>query len=303
MRNLNKLNIILILILISVKLNGCVDFSQNNNLNILTVDINGKNDYIKIQNAVNNSNNNGTIIVKSGIYNENIIINKNLKLIGEDKNYTIIDGNNFGDVIYISDSSQVNISGFTIRNSGKGSPNLDAAIDIRSNLNIIKNNIIANSNNGILIFSSNYNNISNNQILNNNEYGIYVHSSSTNNISDNTFISNNLGIRIRGSRESNIMRNIFYMNQKGIDLCCGSVKNIISNNIFSNNTQFNAQDSIDGNYWFYEDIGNYWDDYNFSNNKNYIIKSSGIDNFPIKNVSDISWYEKYYNLINFFIKY
>ena len=69
-----------------------------------------------------------------------------------------------------------------------------------------------------------------------------------------------------------------------------------NDNIFSNNTLFNAQDSVGSNYWDYEKSGNYWDDYNLSDDKGYVISNSGIDNYPIKNLTDISWYENYFDI-------
>jgi pectin methylesterase-like acyl-CoA thioesterase len=57
-------------------------------------------DYATIQGAINHSQPNDTIFVKSGIYTENVVLNKdNLRLIGEAKETTVIDGNRTGIVV------------------------------------------------------------------------------------------------------------------------------------------------------------------------------------------------------------
>jgi nitrous oxidase accessory protein len=213
----------MLIIILLINFNGCIDISQNDSPNIIIVDIKNGYEYYKIQDAINASFENATIFVHSGIYNENIIINKNLNLIGENKTNTIIDGNGIGDVIFISESNSVNISGFTIRNSGNGSPDKDCGIDIRSKSNVINDNIILDNNNGIFQYFSNYNIISNNQIIDCSEYGVDVFSNSNyNKIYGNIFSSNNCSIRIKGSKYNEVSRNTIHSNQRGIFFCCGA---------------------------------------------------------------------------------
>ena len=59
----------------------------------------GPENYTFIQDAVNDSSNGDTIFVFSGTYYENVVINKSIKLIGEDKNTTIIFGKKINDTI------------------------------------------------------------------------------------------------------------------------------------------------------------------------------------------------------------
>jgi len=138
---------ILLILIISITLSGCLEENLSDKSNIIYVNSFGGEDYITIQEAINASPENYTIFIRSGVYKENIVINKTVIIIGEDKNTTIIDGNGTGDVIYISKDGRANISGLTIKNSGnKGSPTNDAGIDIRSdNNNIIRNNISYNN--------------------------------------------------------------------------------------------------------------------------------------------------------------
>ena len=74
------------------------------------------NPYRYINQAIENSSTDFNIFVNNGEYCENIIIDKKLKIIGEDKNTTIINGNYEDDVIKIL-SENVSIQGFTIKNS------------------------------------------------------------------------------------------------------------------------------------------------------------------------------------------
>jgi len=93
----------------------------------------------KIQDAIDNATSGDRIVVYSGTYYENIVINKKLDLFGEDRDITIIDGNESGNVLTIS-ATNVNISHFTIENSGSNENN--AIIKINSGGSIITDNII-----------------------------------------------------------------------------------------------------------------------------------------------------------------
>jgi hypothetical protein len=76
--------------------------------------------YSTIQAAIDASSNGDTVLVATGTYVENIIINgKKISVIGEDRETTIIDGNNEGNVITITgidESYNSIIKNFTIQN-------------------------------------------------------------------------------------------------------------------------------------------------------------------------------------------
>ena len=89
---------------------------------ILYVGGSGEGNYSKIQDAIDNVSIGATVFVynDSSPYYENIYIDKWIKLIGESRETTIIDGGS-GYTIYINIDSmppyaQVVINGFTIRN-------------------------------------------------------------------------------------------------------------------------------------------------------------------------------------------
>ena len=74
----------------------------------------GPDNYTKIQDAIDNASDGDTIFVYSGTYFEHVVVDKQLYLIGEDKNSTIIDGEGSEDVVVIY-ADGVTIQQFTIR--------------------------------------------------------------------------------------------------------------------------------------------------------------------------------------------
>jgi len=75
-------------------------------------------DYGKIQEAINEAVSEDAVKVGAGIYHERIVLGKELQLIGENQNGTIIDGDGAGTVVQIS-ANNVSIINFTIRNAGR----------------------------------------------------------------------------------------------------------------------------------------------------------------------------------------
>jgi len=204
-----------------------------------------------IQDLIDNASDSDTIYISSGIYYENILIDKSINLIGEDKNTTIIDGGYKWTVITII-IDQVNISGFTIRNSGLVW--YDAGIKIKSNnTNVYGNNIIYN-NYGIKLEFSDNNNISNNKIFSNNWNGIYLHFSSDNIIKENEISSNwNNGLVIFDYSNSNIIAsNNITFNHHGISIQISKFNKIMDNLVQLNsgtgiNVEGANQNNISGN--------------------------------------------------------
>ena len=76
-------------------------------------------DYPTIQAAIDAASSGYKINVSSGTYFEHLIIDKPLKLIGEDKSTTIIDGGGSGNCVHVT-ADTVEISGFTIQNGTDG---------------------------------------------------------------------------------------------------------------------------------------------------------------------------------------
>jgi len=196
----------------------------------------GPGNYSSIQTAINNANTKDTVFVfdNSSPYYENVVVNKSIILLGENKDTTIIDGNKSGNVIDII-SDRVIIDGFTIRNGYYYD-----GININSNYNTITdNNINSNNWNGIDLGYSSFNTIKSNLIKLNNADGIRLYFSDNNTITCNTIISSYYGdgIELYNSSNNNITENSIYNNKGGIDILISCKYNNISDNIIMSNHQ------------------------------------------------------------------
>ena len=109
------------------------------------------NNFTRIQDAIDNASTGDTVYVYNGTYHENLIINKPIYLMGENKNTTVIDGGGKGDTISVN-SENVTLHGFTITN-GKTDSRLDlfrAGVRVTSSNCVIQGNIIKDNQLGIL---------------------------------------------------------------------------------------------------------------------------------------------------------
>ena len=120
----------------------------------------GNADYIKIQDAIDSVNSGDTIYVYNGYYFENLIINKTIYLIGEDKSNTTIDGSGDNAIVISTDGAE--IRDFTIKNGTNGIMIND------SRENTILDNTIMDTNFGVYLDNKSFNNtIYNNNFINN----------------------------------------------------------------------------------------------------------------------------------------
>lgn len=281
------LNLLACFIFCSLFISGCLEDTSSTESTLIYVDHNGGADYIRIQDAIDDSAVNSIIFVANGTYNETLMINKSLTIVGSSQDNTTIvyDGNkiNAVDIISINAdnctikcfkiinmSSSINIKGITINSNNNTVSNNNISyttegicIEIEStNNNIFKNNI-TNNEYGIRIkYAALHNNISNNIITANTLYGIYSQTGSReNSISWNNISLCRYGIRLKGSTNNKIFGNTVINNQGGFYLCCGANGNHIFYNEFINNSEWNARDDTQYSAWNNETIGNYWDDH------------------------------------------
>lgn len=138
--------------------------------NTLYVGGSGTGNYTLIQDALDNASDGDTIYVynDSSPYQENILITQSILLQGENKETTIIDGNNQGNTITIEHDAVI-VSGFTISNGSGHLGILEwyiTGIRITANHVCIKNNIIANNRLGIFIKNAEHLTLTNNTLLN-----------------------------------------------------------------------------------------------------------------------------------------
>jgi len=224
-------------------------------------------DYPTIQEAINAATPGDTIFVRAGTYYENVVVNKTVSLIGEDKTTTIIDGNAMESVFTVT-QDHVNITGFTVRNSGGEEP-LFAGIQLytASYCNISGNEITNNYYGIDLIFYSNYNIVSRNNITANNKAGIMFGVQSSNNavVKNNIMTNNEEGILICGSSNYNIIsgNNITANKMIGVGVVTDSSHNVIYHNNIIKNIYKQAAIESGNNLWDdgYPSGGNYWSDY------------------------------------------
>lgn len=83
---------------------------------------NETNPYLTIGKGITSVNPNGTVNVADGTYYERLSISKNVNLVGQSQENTILDGNNTGRPLTINTGVNVNISLFTIQNGKATGP-------------------------------------------------------------------------------------------------------------------------------------------------------------------------------------
>jgi hypothetical protein len=177
--------------------------------------------YQNITDAINNVTCGGTVVIGKGRYNEEIVINKPIILIGLDKNNTTIIGK--GHVIYIA-SDDVLIKNLTIQGGAYG-------IQVFGNdCRLIDINILNSSLYGIFLIESDYLNIEGCNLRNigvDGQYGmgIYSYSSNYTNITDNLFTNASIGIQLWDVNHDFIDNNKFSLMPKGILLLNESGEN------------------------------------------------------------------------------
>lgn len=225
-------------------------------------------DFRSIQEAINNVDDRDIILVKAGIYQEAIVINKSITLLGEERDSTIIDSNTSSDVITVMSSNCV-ICGFTIRNGGVSFPANCGIRLCNVDNNVICNNTIIGNFVGIKLGDKQRGSMANiikDNNITGNRYGIFLAHSCQNKIYGN-FISKNFwnGIELAWSHENEIYNNtICYNKAYGLEIpiATPSHHNFIYHNNFINNTH-SASASKYENMWDngYPDGGNYWSDY------------------------------------------
>jgi parallel beta-helix repeat protein len=187
-----------------------------------------------IQEGIDAVAENGMVYVYNGTYSENIIVNKTIDLIGDDKNTITIDGGGMGNVVFLS-AEHIHISGFTIQNSGE----IYSGIKVVSDYTNISYNNILNNGIGVCIDFEHHNNmLFQNNISLNSQSGINFNPlSHTNTVLRNDIIGNNYGMECSDSSENHFMKNHIYSNNEGIKIHSSSYSNTISENIINVNIE------------------------------------------------------------------
>lgn len=256
---------------------GNVDISTSNSSirfstdgNTLYVGGNGPNNYTRIQDAIDDAKTEDTIYVYSGIYMENLMVDKSIDLVGENKKMTIIDGNGSGTIAHFS-APGIKIRKFTLTNGGTNQD--DGGITINSNHNTIQDTIINNNNEsqGIQIIQAHHNTIYGNTIKNN-YIGISIYQSHHNTIQKNNVTTYNntcpesTGLLLLASRHNLVTGNTFQKNDIGLYIGNTLPSLLMTlpyfNTITTNNFLDNSEHASFLNSFFNTWSHNYWDDYN-----------------------------------------
>lgn len=204
---------------------------------------------IPLQDIIDRAKEGDRIEISEGEYNENLIINKTLNLIGKNKSLCKINGiTSTSPAITITapNCSLMNLS--IVRsplktrnmiepsggNTGYFNPSNQNGILLESNFNKIEN---CNISCGIDLQDSLNNTITNN-LLTYSYYGIAISSSNNNQIMYNTIRYTTCGLSLLNSNNNIISNNIFSLNKVGLNVNEDCQKNIIEKNTFQNNDAY-----------------------------------------------------------------
>ncbi|KYK31078.1 MAG: hypothetical protein AYK22_02730 [Thermoplasmatales archaeon SG8-52-3] len=206
--------------------------------NVLYVGGNGSGNYSTIQEAIDDAINGDTVFVfdDSSPYQENIRINKQISVIGENKDTTVINGISGQDHAVRISAKNAEISGFTISGTADGQDGI-LVYPLMEDC-IISNNKVEDSSYGIYLQATSTKITIIDNIISNNEFeGILLQESDRNIISGNTITENgDFGISLEAvSKQNDILDNTVENNFGGIQLAGSSSQNTISGNNVINN--------------------------------------------------------------------
>jgi peptide/nickel transport system substrate-binding protein len=213
-------------------------------------------DYGTIQEAINAATPGATIWIAPGIYNEAIVINKTITLIGKIGSEPIFSGGGTGIAITIvSSGSGSTVAGFVITSWDQG-----LLVKGASNCKIYDNIMSVLTQNGVTLQGST---CSGNTIYSNifekDAIAVNVTSSASGNIIRNNIISlSGVGLQLESSGNQ-IYANVIMENVFGLSLLSSNNNVIFHNNFVNNNNPLSITMST-GNVWDsgYPSGGNYW---------------------------------------------
>lgn len=276
------------------------------------VDDDGPADFHTIQEAITAASPGDIIYVKTGAYNENIDVDKQLSLVGDGAEDTILSAANSDKNAINITANNVSISGFKITGATGWYPSASGVYLNHVNNVSLLHNYVTNNTYGICLDFSNNNTIKNNTVLlnyfginlehenryntiiennasSNTVYGIVIWADSSNNlVANNVVLDNDPGISLGYSDFNVIAYNDLAGNSRGIEIQQISNNNtIFHNNIVDNNDQVY---SISGaaNFWDNGAEGNYWSNYTGVDSEPdgigdtpHIIDANNTDNYPL----------------------
>jgi parallel beta-helix repeat protein len=248
---------ILVLILALAVLNSiCVKTStiQASSHNFTILDATGKrfqSSFVSIQQAIDEAENGSTIYVPSGLYNEHVIVNKTVRLVGMDISTTIIDGSNAGTVMQIL-ADDVSVSNFTLQNSGWGWTRNGVYVYHSNNCRIESNYFLNNCHN--VRINCSYNSIVSKNTIKGSGYGIRLINSVNCTAAENNVSGCIGGVHLENATNCVVKKNHFIQNDQGIRLYSPCTGNEIYGNVVLNNTYDGMIATMPGNTTFLDNL-------------------------------------------------
>ena len=191
-----------------------------------------------IQNAIAAAQPGDVIEVLAGTYNENLIVDKQLTLIGIDR--PVVRGKGSGSVVVIIAGSCV-FRGFHVQHSGSDLQTEDSGILLKSSNNRIEQNELSDILYGIYFYRSRGNSILWNTIRGRRERdvgergaGLHLWDSPANTIEDNTISEMRDGMYIQSCNDNQVRRNHVSNLRYGLHYMF-SDRNVFEDNLFENN--------------------------------------------------------------------
>jgi parallel beta-helix repeat protein len=220
-------------------------------------------DYATIQWAVDNAMVGDTIIVRDGVYTENVNVNKRLTIRAENgPSSAIVQALYWYDHVFEVIADSVDISGFTVKGATECAgiylshadycnisnndclDNEQGISLLYSNNCILSNNNCSDNGNGMEVEYSNNNSISNTNCPSNKWDGIKLYHANNNIISNNSCLNNSVGISLDSSKNNSISNNNCSNNwYAGIEFAYSNDNSISNNNCSNNGRGIYFQDS------------------------------------------------------------
>jgi parallel beta-helix repeat protein len=239
----------------------------------ITVDSNGGGNYSSIQEAVNNAQNGDTILVNPGVYQENVVVDKELTILSNptisanQTNRTYVIGAGSENDVFDIYSNNVNIEGLYIIGGPSGKERDEIGINLKgvenctlsnnalvlndvgisingSKLNYIDNNLVSLGKDGIALVNSNDNVLSNNTVTTNSN-GILLNNSVNNTLVNNSADSNIIGVFLGMSQGNTLTYNFIMRNVYGIRSQGAKSNSVINNSLYLNDVGVYLTESAD----------------------------------------------------------
>ncbi|TMI20303.1 PKD domain-containing protein [Candidatus Bathyarchaeota archaeon] len=192
--------------------------------------------YPTIQSAVTAAVSGDSIIVASGTYAENVLIDKSLTLTGAGNSSTFLDGQGIGPGVTVFTTSGVAISGFTIRNPGI----FNSSVLVISSFQVkVSQSVLVGSSkqsNGTTIYDSYAVTVAS-TVETGNLYGVAVQGGFANVIQEDNASGNVIGVGIFNSTGNVVKLNTLRYGSEGVRIWYpGATGNLVTRNLIANNS-------------------------------------------------------------------